>query len=138
MGEEERKRAIIANFNKGYSRFCSAKGVSQKLRPLLSLIYNQIHEFPVNLSILKESLVALTSFLSQPEHCTDENCKAVDLFFTAGDHWDARWGSLPEEYQLILDDIGGCLHDNVSAPKIAENFESTPKQLLERVKKLKV
>jgi hypothetical protein len=128
----------MADFNKGYSRFCSAKGVSQELRPLLSLIYNQIHASPFNLPILKEALVGLTSFLSQPEHCTDDNCKAVDLFFAVGDHWDTRWDSLPEEYQLILDDIGGCLHDTVSAPKIAESFESTPEQLLERVKQLKV
>jgi len=128
----------MANFNEGYLRFCSAKGVPRELRPLLSLIYNQIHASPINLPILKESLVALTSFLSQPEYRTDKNCKAVDLFFTVDDHWDTRWDSLPEEYQLILDDIGGCLHDTVSATKIAENFESTPEQLLERVKQLKV
>ena len=128
----------MASFHEGYIRFCSAKGVSQELRPLLSLVYNQIHVSPVNLPLLKEALVALTSFLSQPEHRTDENCKAVNLFFSINNHWDARWDGLPEEYQSILDDISGCLHDTVSAPKIAENFESTPEQLLERVKQLKV
>jgi hypothetical protein len=128
----------MANFDEGYLRSCSAKGVSQELRPLLSVVYNQIHASPVKLTLLKESLVALISFLSQAEHRTDENCKAVDLFFAIDHHWDVRWDRLPEEYKSVLDDIGGCLHDTVSAPKIAENFASTPEQLLERVKQLKV
>ena len=78
------------------------------------------------------------SFLSQPGDRTDENCKAVDLFFAINDHWRVRWDNLPEDFKLILDDIGMCLHDTVSASNIAENFDSTPEQLLERIKQLKV
>jgi hypothetical protein len=43
---------------------------------------------------------------------------------------------LPEGYQDLLGDIGGGLHDTVSAPDVAENFESTPEQLLERLERL--
>jgi hypothetical protein len=89
------------------------------------------------LKLLKESLINLMSFLSSDKHRTYKNCKAVDLFFTIDDHWNVRWDNLPEEYKLILDDIGGCLHDTMSNPNIAENFESTPERLLERIKQLK-
>lgn len=128
----------MTNFHEGYLKFCSGKKVSQELRPLLAAVYNQIHASPVSLPILKESLIALMSFLSQPEHLTDENCNAVDLFFAIEDHWKVRWDDLPEDYKLILEDIGMSLHDSVSSPGIAKNFESMPQQLLERIKRLEV
>lgn len=128
----------MTTFHDGYIRFCSAKGTSQGLEPLLLVIYNQIHASPVNLVLLKESLIALFSFLSQPEYRTDENCRAVDLFFAINDHWHIRWHNLPDDYKSIMDDIGGCLHDTVSASRVAENFQSTPEQLAERAKQLKV
>jgi hypothetical protein len=78
------------------------------------------------------------SFLSKPENCTNENCHAVDLFFCIEDHWNKRWGNLPQDYQQVLDDIGRCLHDTVSSPEIAKNFDSTPEQLLKRIEKLNV
>ena len=128
----------MADFHKGYSRFCSAKGVSQELSPLLSAVYNHIHESPVNLTLLKKSLINLMSFLSQCKYHTDKNCHAVNLFFAIEDHWNARWDNLPEEFRLILDDIAMCLHDTVSAPNIAKNFDSTPERLLKRIEQLKI
>jgi len=76
-------------------------------------------------------------FLCRPEHRTDANCSAVDLFFAVEDHWSVRWEELPRDYQRVLDDIGGSLHDTVSNPDIAENFQSTPEQLLDRISRLK-
>ena len=54
------------------------------------------------------------------------------------DDWQTDWTDLPGQFQLILDDMGGCLHDTVSAPEIAENFDSIPEQLLVRVRKVEV
>jgi len=125
----------MTNFHEGYLRF-SVNGVSKELKLLLSVVYNQIHSSPIDLLLLKESLISLISFLCQPEHRTNKNCLAVDQFFAIDDHWNARWSNLPEEFQNVLDDIGGCLHDTVSHPDIAENFESTPEQLLQRIKQL--
>jgi len=34
-------------------------------------------------------------------------------------------------------DLGGALHDTITDPEIARNFESLPEQLLERVKQWK-
>ncbi|MCC6547948.1 hypothetical protein IT570_12350, partial [Candidatus Sumerlaeota bacterium] len=50
--------------------------------------------------------------------------------------WPEGWGHLPESFGEILNDMGGALHDTVTAPEIAQNFESTPEQLLERVRKI--
>ena len=126
----------MKKFNEGFMTFCSRLNISQELKPLLSVVYNQIHSSKVNLQLLKESLINLLLFLSKPENCTNSNCKAVDLFFCVDDHWNKRWDDLPEDYQHILNDIGGCLHDTISNPDIAKNFDSTPKQLLERIEKL--
>jgi hypothetical protein len=43
---------------------------------------------------------------------------------------------LPEPFVDILADMGSALHDTVSAPLIAANFQSTPEQLLERARRL--
>jgi hypothetical protein len=48
--------------------------------------------------------------------------------------WDAD--QLPEPFVDILNDMGSALHDTVSAPLIAANFQSTPEQLLERARRL--
>ncbi len=52
--------------------------------------------------------------------------------------WDVDWSHLPESVQDILGDLGGALHDTVKYPKIAENFESTPEQLLDRVRRIQL
>jgi hypothetical protein len=129
-------KELIKYFNDGFKRFCSKRNVSLELKPLLSVIYNQIQSPNVNLQPLKESLVNLMSFLIQSENRTDANCRAVDLFFCIEDHWNKRWDDLPQEYQQILDDIGGYLHDTVSFPETAKNFDSSPEQFLDRISKL--
>jgi len=50
------------------------------------------------------------------------------------DVWNAE--RLPDAYVNILADMSGALHDTISAPEIAANFESTPEQLLARVRAL--
>ena len=124
----------MSKFHNGYVRFCSDKHVSAQLRPLLARVYNNIHMPQCYLPELKDSMIALFSFLCDPQNRTSANCRAVDLFFCICDHWETRWENLPKEYQDILDDVGGILHDTVSSPEIAKNFDSTPEQLLERVK----
>jgi hypothetical protein len=90
-------------------------------------------------SDLKEIKIALDNliyFLTTNEGRTDENCLYVDGYFLLHEEHGFSWDHLPIEYQLILDDIGGLLHDTFVAPEIAMNFESTPEQLLCRIKKL--
>ena len=52
--------------------------------------------------------------------------------------YNFNWDNLDPYIQGILDDIGGQLHDTIEAPHIAENFESTPEQLLSRAKIIEV
>ncbi len=43
------------------------------------------------------------------------------------------WQGFPEELSHILDDLGGALHDTISAPEVVGNFESLPEQLFVRI-----
>ena len=69
------------------------------------------------------------------EHDTDANCREVDLFVSTRIGMEFR-NRLPEDIREILFDMGGALHDTHTSPQVAENFWSTPSQLLERVRKL--
>lgn len=126
----------MGEFEEAYVRLCSGRKVSEGLRSLLEDVYRTLHEAPTNLASIKNSLVSLLSFLCKKENRTDENCRAVDLFFAMHDHWNISWDSYPEQFKQLLDDIGGCLHDSISTPDIATNFESMPEQLLVRAKEL--
>lgn len=50
------------------------------------------------------------------------------------DGWVRDWDPDPEELSDILGDIGGILHDTFHAPEVAENFDSAPELLLERIR----
>jgi len=93
---------------------------------------------PVNLFDLKESLIALLTFLNTKEGRTNDNCRAVDLFFCLQDDWDLGYKDLPEPFSEIIIDMGGALHDTINTPDIAKMLDSTPEQLLDRVRKIEV
>jgi hypothetical protein len=80
----------------------------------------------------------LYEYLASPEGRTDSNVRAADLYFNDGIFDAGYWGHLPESYQAILCDTGGQLHDTISAPGVAQNFESLPEQLLQRTRALGV
>jgi hypothetical protein len=102
-----------------------------ELIPLVHALHAQLISDPLRLPELKQALIALLSFLSSARGRTDANCSAVDRFFTVDDTWLSD--RLSEPFHDIMADISGALHDTVSAPHIAQNFSSTPEQLLERV-----
>ncbi len=111
--------------------FCHKVGpVDKNLKPLLEKLHKELAANPRNLEKLKASLISLLEFLASPQGRTDENCRATDYFLMLDEEWDSE--GLPEAYADILADMSGALHDTVSAPHIAENFDSTPEQLLRR------
>lgn len=111
--------------------------VSDKLRPLLETVYQQVLAEPVDLAALKQSLVKLLTFLSG-EGRSNANCWATDLFFADDEGWERDWAAqnLPEDLHDVLAMMGNALHDTVRAPEIAENFGCLPEQLLQRVRHL--
>lgn len=109
---------------------------STDLTKLIIAVKEELIEKPANLPGIKLSLEGLLAYLATPEGRTDINCKETEWVFALHDENRFSWEHLPVEYQLIIDDISMQLHDSISAPEIAENFESTPEQLLERIRKL--
>jgi len=114
------------------------EAVSPVLGPLLTAVYGEVQLPQCDLASLKAALRALLNFLASYEGRTNANCVAADAFFARNDLWERDWDHLPEDFQDVLGLLGDALHDTVSAPAIAENFENTPEQLLERVARLRV
>ena len=106
--------------------------------PEVASLVRRLHDVlatrPVDLALARSAMTALVEFLCTPSGRTDANCRAVDTFFMLDDCW--LNDDLPEKYHDIIADMGGQLHDTVEAPHMAENFDSTPEQLLARVRAL--
>ena len=109
---------------------------TQELHSYLFKVRDSISSSPANLAAIKSTLVEVLVYLCSPEGRTTENCTTTDSFFQLHDDYGFNWFHLPEELRLILEDIGGQLHDTVEHPDIATNFESTPEQLLGRIHSL--
>jgi hypothetical protein len=116
--------------------YVQGERVSSDLTPLLSAVYAEVQRDPPNLAALARGLRQLLEYLASPAGRTNANCWAADLFFMENDKWERDWEHLPEPYQDLLGDLGGALHDTVSAPEIAENFYSTPEQLLAQLEQV--
>jgi hypothetical protein len=111
--------------------------VSAQLQPLLRRVYSDVLASPVNLPTLKASLTCLFEYLSG-EGRTNANCWAVDMFFCLSEGWERDWTEqpLPDDFRDVLALTGQALHDTIRTPKIAENFDCLPEQLLDRVRRL--
>jgi hypothetical protein len=88
--------------------------------------------------IVGEAVRRVLELLNTQEHDTDQDCRLVDQF--VGLHLledslvQERVRRLPSALALIIEDMGMCLHDAHGARAIAEDFGSTPQQLLARLK----
>jgi hypothetical protein len=109
-------------------------GADSRARELVNAVQSILAYNAPDLSELKKSLINLFEYLSSPNGRTDENCIAINSFFMFDDLWVDR--DLPDRFHEIFVDMSGALHDAVSAPENAEDFYSTPEQLLERAKEL--
>lgn len=113
--------------------------VSPELKPLLQRVYEEFQSTSIDASSLIESLLALLHYLCGIGR-TNANCWAVDSFFSLDNiGWEKGWTDheLPDDLHDVLADMGGALHDTVSSPEIARNFDSLPEQLLDRIRRLK-
>ena len=108
--------------------------IDDEVRERVNAIDAILATAPVDLPQLKTSIIRLLEYLCSAQGRTDRNVQTVDFHFLLHVSW--RSVDLPSEFNALLWDIGGCLHDAVSHPKIAENFESMPEQLLARAKAL--
>ena len=111
--------------------------VSPELQPLLQQVYCEVLRATVDLPALKDSLTNLLEYLSGQGR-TNANCWAVDMFFCLSEGWERDWTDqqLPDDFHDVLALMGEALHDAVRTPKIAENFDCLPEQLLDRVRRL--
>ena len=128
----------MSNFGSLYERLETAVRQDGKvglgLRWRLADTYEAIIARPYDPSRIAAAVEELLVYLVSKEGRTHVNCVAVDHFFCLGEGWERDWEDEPAELADVLADIGGALHDTFKAPDIAENFDSTPEQLLERIR----
>ena len=84
---------------------------------------------------IKEAMLDILVWLNDPANSADANLEKIS-YFVLIEIADSEKERLPDDIRLILFDMGAQLDDTFSAPDIAKNFESTPEQLLERVRTL--
>ena len=106
------------------------------VKDIVDQIISTLSENEVNLPKLKNQMCLLLEHLTTEEGRTDINCKAVDYYFMNNDLWAEK--ELPDELHDIFADISGALHDTISSPEVAKNFDSTPEQLLDRLKRVRI
>jgi hypothetical protein len=114
-------------------------GGSQALQALLFKARDVISDTaatPIDLAAIEKALVELFIYLVSTEGRTSENCITAATFFQVHDDYGFNWFHLPEEFRLVLDDIGGRLHVTEDLPDIGTNLESSPELLLERIHSL--
>jgi len=108
--------------------------------PILINLLSQLKLAALAPEFSKDNLVSamekLLLWLNHPENNTDSNCKQIDYFISVEIMPEKRFEEIPENIRSILFDMGATLHDTHTSPEIAENFESTPAQLLARVQKV--
>jgi hypothetical protein len=81
------------------------------------------------------ALEALLEWLTAPGNNTDKICRAIDVYVCT-EIWQLLPDNLTEDIRELLYDVGGQLHDTHRAREVAENFDSTPEQLLARTRRL--
>ena len=119
------------NFEEIWERHGRAAATSPQLAPLVSDLYDKLVSSRVDPTEIQIAVERVLTFLATPEGRTDANCRAVDHFLCLGEF---DWPDLPSPLGDVLADMAGTLHDTVSAPEIAANFDSTPERLLARLR----
>ena len=105
------------------------------LRPLVETLNAHLQNRPLDFRAIKTAMIAVLEFLSSPAGRTDANCRAADAFFFHDESWVEA--ELPDPYHDVFAHMD-ALHDTVTAPHIAQNFGSSPDQLLERARSLPI
>ncbi|HKR63176.1 MAG TPA: hypothetical protein VJZ00_05535 [Thermoanaerobaculia bacterium] len=120
----------MSDFDSLWKSALRFRRASRELEPLVHDVYDAMHDA----MSLQSALDALLAFLASESGRTDANCSVTHHFIDAT---ESRWRDVPGELHAILDDMSGALHESIYAPHIARTFESTPEQLLERIRKLR-
>jgi hypothetical protein len=109
---------------------------SPELFDLLRAVHTTAIRAPVDASALRAATAEVLQHLCSPAGRTDANCRTVDFVLMQDDEvWEALEAleGVDDELHDVLADMAGALHDTVSAPEIAANFDSTPELLLGRL-----
>jgi hypothetical protein len=121
-----------ARFEEAFQRIASS--VPSSLRPLLREVHDAYASRPPDAARARSALVTLFTHLVSPDARTHTNVCAVDRFLMEDPALTKDTALPPQFVEFVLN--ADALHDTIESPEVAENFESTPEQLLEKARKL--
>ena len=120
-----------ATFEEIWAQYGRPEDTSPELEPLVRELYESLVALRFDADRTRASTERLLTFLASPRGRTDGNCTAVDHFLKLGDF---ERPELPSPLRDVLTDMASALHDTVSSPETAADFESTPERLLARLR----
>ncbi len=106
------------------------------LDDLLDLLKDAFNVPQFSRKVILSAIEDVLVWLNELPNNTDANCRKVEYFIVSEIIGKPRYHEMPGDIQGLLFDMGSALSDTFSAPDIADNFESTPTQLLTRVRQL--
>ncbi len=125
-------RKVIAKFDDLFQQIGGAADAAVK--PLLREVHDAYAAHPADPLRARNALLSLFEYLVSARGRTHANCSAVDRFLME-DPTLTKGTGLPAEFvEFLLN--ANCLHDAIESAEIAENFDSTPEQLLEKARSL--
>ncbi len=123
---------MSTRFEEAFQRISSSAPAS--LSPLFREVHDAYASRPPDAVRARSALVSLLIYLASPDARTHTNVCAVDRFLME-DPALTKDTALPAQFvEFVLN--ADALHDTIESPEVAENFESTPEQLLEKAREL--
>jgi hypothetical protein len=123
---------VSARFEEAFQRIAGSAPTS--LRPIFREVHDAYASRPPDAVRAKSALVSLFTYLASPDARTHANVCAVERFLMEDPALTKDTALPPEFVEFILN--ADALHDTIESPEVAENFESTPEQLLEKARNL--
>jgi len=105
------------------------------IQNLLEQLKHVCSESNISEERIKSAIAAILLWLNDSDNNTDENCRRISIFIVTQVSNNV-YERLPQDIQEVLFDMGAALYDTHTATQVAENFSSTPQQLLDRIKKM--
>lgn len=106
--------------------------MDMELQDRVSALTDALSQVPVQRLHLAQAMLEVVHYLEGPG-ATDAHCRSVAVYFIVSKNAGLDRSHLPPDLASIMNDIAGAMHDAISAPQSAGNFQATPVQLVERL-----
>lgn len=109
--------------------------MDQELQSSVLALADALRQDPVVREGLAKAMLEVVGYLDGPG-ASDAHCRSVAIYFIVAKNAGLDRGHLPADLAAIMNDLAGAMHDAISSPQSASNFQATPAQLVARIQSL--